>query len=183
MRVLLLGGGGREHAIAWALSRSPLVSEIHCSPGNAGIADIAVIHNIDISSREDSITLSRKISPDIVLVGPEAPLVAGISDSLRDIGIPVFGPGASGALLEGSKAFAKKFMTRHGIPTAGFDICENTIETEKALGKRTPPYIIKADGLAAGKGVFVLDSAGGKGYLRWPDSEKDPWGSRQKNNH
>lgn len=158
MRVLLLGGGGREHAIAWALSRSPLVSEIHCSPGNAGISNIAVIHDIDPSSREESISLTRKLSPDIVLVGPEAPLVAGVADSLREMGIPVFGPGASGSMLEGSKAFAKEFMTSHGIATAGFDICKNTEEAEEALRRRTPPYIVKADGLAAGKGVFVLGS-------------------------
>lgn len=158
MRVLLLGGGGREHAITWALSKSPLVSEIHCSPGNAGIADIAIIHDINPASREESVALAGKLSPDIVLVGPEAPLVAGIADCLRDMGIPVFGPGASGSLLEGSKAFAKEFMTRHGISTAAFDICENSREAEDALLKRNPPYIVKADGLAAGKGVFVLDS-------------------------
>jgi phosphoribosylamine--glycine ligase len=102
--------------------------------------------------------LTEKILPDLVIVGPEAPLVAGIADSLRDKGFPVFGPGASGARLEGSKAFAKRFMERHGIPTAPFDVCENISEAERALEKRTPPFIVKANGLAAGKGVFILDS-------------------------
>jgi len=158
MRVLLLGGGGREHAIAWSLSNSSLISEVHCAPGNAGIGAAAHLHNVDLSSRNEILSLAGSLSPDLVIVGPESPLVAGMADHLRDFGIPVFGPGANGAKLEGSKAFAKEFMTRHGIPTSGFDICNNTAEADRALMKRRPPYVVKADGLAAGKGVFVLDS-------------------------
>ncbi len=158
MRILLLGGGGREHAIAWALSRSPLVEEIHCAPGNAGIAGLAIVHDIDLTDQKNGVDLAIRLSPDLVVVGPEAPLVAGMADSLRERGFPVFGPGASGARLEGSKAFSKLFMTRHGIPTADFDICETVGQSEAALAKRSPPYIVKADGLAAGKGAFILGS-------------------------
>ncbi|MDO9508753.1 MAG: phosphoribosylamine--glycine ligase [Thermovirgaceae bacterium] len=156
MRVLLYGGGGREHAMAWALSRSPLVGEIHCAPCNAGIASLAKIHDIDPSDPEKALDLAEKLSPDLVVIGPETPLVAGVADFIRERGIPVFGPGALGARLEGSKAFAKLFMARHGIPTADFDICETVEQADAALCKRTPPYIVKADGLAAGKGAFVL---------------------------
>ncbi len=158
MKILVLGGGGREHAIVWALSRSSLAGEIHCFPGNAGISELATVHVMDNFDTTSIMALTERILPDLVIVGPEAPLVAGVSDSLRDRGFPVFGPGAHGARLEGSKAFAKSFMERHGIPTAPFDICENISEAERALEKRTPPFIVKADGLAAGKGVFILDS-------------------------
>ncbi|HDQ92970.1 MAG TPA: phosphoribosylamine--glycine ligase, partial [Synergistetes bacterium] len=158
MKVLVLGGGGREHAIVWALSRSPLIGEIHCFPGNAGIGELATIHSSGSLEPENTMALTEKILPELVIIGPEAPLAAGVADLFRDRGFPVFGPGASGARLEGSKAFAKQFMDRHGIPTATFDICEKFSEAEQALKKRTPPYIVKADGLAAGKGVFILDS-------------------------
>ncbi len=158
MRVLVLGGGGREHAICWALSRSDLVSEVACAPGNAGIASIASNHQVDLSNTREVLELASKLSPDLVLIGPEVPLVAGMADHLREKDIPVLGPGREGAKLEGSKSFAKMFMSRHGIPTADFDICENMEQAEKALLKRRPPFVVKADGLAAGKGAFVIDS-------------------------
>ncbi len=158
MKIFVLGGGGREHAICWALSRSSAVSSIHCAPGNAGIENSATVHPLDISDPIMILDLTRSLSPDLVVIGPEAPLMAGVADILREHGFPVLGPGKAGAMLEGSKAFAKLFMARHGIPTAHFDICESLDQAEKALLKRRPPYVVKADGLAAGKGAFVLGS-------------------------
>lgn len=158
MRTLVLGGGGREHALCWALSRSPSVSSVHCAPGNAGIEKTATVHRLDISDPVMTLDLVRSLSPDLVVIGPEAPLVAGLADVLREEGLTVFGPGKKGAMLEGSKAFAKLFMSKHGIPTADFDICENLDQAEKALLKRRPPYVVKADGLAAGKGAFIIGS-------------------------
>lgn len=158
MKVLLLGGGAREHAMAWALSRSPKVTDLIVSPGNPGIADIAEITDLDPCDVHAvrSFALEKKI--DMVVVGPEAPLVQGVADLLRESGIMVFGPGKAGAMLEGSKIFSKQFMKRNGIPTASFDICTNMSQAREALQKRKPPYIVKADGLAAGKGAFVVDS-------------------------
>ena len=158
MRVLVLGGGGREHALCWAFAASPSVSSVHCAPGNAGIEKTTTVHPVDISDPGTVLELAGTLSPDLVVIGPEAPLVAGAADVLRDRGFDVLGPGKEGAMLEGSKAFAKNFMSRHGVPTAGFDICENLEQAEKALLKRKPPYVVKADGLAAGKGAFVIDS-------------------------
>ncbi|MFP4482097.1 MAG: phosphoribosylamine--glycine ligase [Thermovirgaceae bacterium] len=156
MRFLLLGKGAREHAIAWALARSSFVDEIHSMPGNVGIGQIAETHAGDPEDVTSVCRLCEHLAADIVIVGPEAPLVAGIADALADKGIPTFGPRSAGAKLEGSKAFAKEFMARHKIPTAGFDICRNMEEAKGALQKRHAPYIVKAHGLAAGKGVFVL---------------------------
>lgn len=156
MRLLLLGNGAREHALAWALNKSPLVDEIHCMPGNGGIAQIAEIHEGNPEDVKTVCQICEYIAADMVIVGPEAPLVAGIADALAERGIPVFGPRSAGAKLEGSKAFAKEFMIRHGIPTADFNICRTLKEAKQALAKRHAPYIVKADGLAAGKGVFVL---------------------------
>ena len=158
MRVLVLGGGGREHALCWAFAASPSVSSVHCAPGNAGIEKTTTVHPVDISDPGTVLELAGTLSADLVVIGPEAPLVAGAADVLRDRGFDVLGPGKEGAMLEGSKAFAKNFMSRHGVPTAGFDICENLEQAEKALLKRKPPYVVKADGLAAGKGAFVIDS-------------------------
>ena len=158
MKVLLLGGGGREHTLAWALHKSPRMSSIYCAPGNAGIGEIATLYDIDPAQGEEVLSLAKDIDPDFVVIGPEGPLVSGVSDLLRSSGFPVFGPGGEGARMEGSKAFSKSFMARHNIPTAPFDICTTMEEALKALGKRTPPYVVKADGLAAGKGAFLLDS-------------------------
>ncbi len=158
MKILLLGGGGREHTLAWALHRSPHVSSIYCAPGNAGIGEIATLYDIDPVQGDEVLSLAKKIDPDLVIVGPETPLVSGVSDLLRKEGYPVFGPGQEGARMEGSKAFSKTFMARHEISTAPFDICTTMEEALEALQKRTPPYVVKADGLAAGKGAFLLDS-------------------------
>ncbi|MDR3254674.1 MAG: phosphoribosylamine--glycine ligase [Synergistaceae bacterium] len=160
INILILGGGGREHCLAETLSRSSIAGEIHCAPGNPGIGRIAELHNIDPCDASAVVDLcaSRRIS--FVVVGPEAPLVSGVSDALRRSGTLVFGPGTDGARLEGSKAFAKKFMARHGVPTARFDICHDIGQCRDALVSRKSPYVIKADGLASGKGVFLSDDVG-----------------------
>lgn len=158
MKILILGGGGREHAIAWALSRSKLTETLHCAPGNPGIGEVASCHAIDPCDEKAVLKLARSLHVDTVVVGPEAPLVAGISDALKKEGYAVFGPGKKGAQLEGSKAFAKSFMKKWKIPTANFDLCRTFQEAAAAIEKRTAPYIVKADGLAAGKGAFVLAS-------------------------
>lgn len=158
MNILLLGGGAREHAIAWALSRSPDVTEIHAAPGNPGIATIAEIVELDICNGEEVKDWAVRHDIELVVIGPEAPLVAGVADVLRKAGIMAFGPGRDGAMLEGSKAFSKTFMKKHGIPTGDFDICTDMEQVKEALDKREAPYIVKADGLAAGKGAFVVET-------------------------
>jgi len=168
IKILVIGGGGREHAIVCALSRSGIFAAhsdnikeyLHAVPGNPGIAQKAQCHKANIGSPEEILELCRKLKIDLALVGPEAPLVAGVSDMLRDNGIKVFGPGMKGAKLEGSKSFSKQFMSKYGIPTSRFDICTTLPQCKDALIKRQtkPPYVIKADGLAAGKGVFLPDN-------------------------
>jgi len=158
MKVLLLGGGGREHAIAWALERSGKVERLDCAPGNPGIAKLATCHEIDPCDPAAVLDLAVALGDDHVVVGPEAPLVAGVADKLREAGIRVFGPGKSGARLEGSKAFAKTFMKRHGIPTAPFDIVTDMAQAREALSRRNAPFVVKADGLAAGKGAFLPET-------------------------
>lgn len=154
INVLVLGGGAREHAIAWALSRSSVVGEVHAAPGNPGMAGV-LLHSVASLSPEEILSIVEGEDIGLVVVGPEAPLVAGIADALRERGLLVFGPGASGARLEGSKSFAKGFMERYGIPTAPWTLCTTVEEAQEALLRRQPPYIVKADGLAAGKGVVV----------------------------
>ncbi len=157
MRILVLGGGGREHALVWALSRRG-GHEVHAAPGHPGMLSRATLHPTDIDDGDAVVALARRIDPHLVVVGPEAPLVAGVADLLRTEGFAVFGPGASGARLEGSKTFAKKFMGRHGIPTAPFAVCQSLAEAQRALDQRTPPFVVKADGLAAGKGAFLPET-------------------------
>lgn len=158
MKILLLGGGAREHAIAWALSRSPEVSEIYAAPGNPGIATLAEIVSLDICNGQEVKDWAVRHNIDLVVIGPEAPLVAGVADVLRQAGIMAFGPGRDGAMLEGSKAFSKTFMKKYDIPTGDFDICTDMEQVKEALDKREAPYIVKADGLAAGKGAFVIET-------------------------
>jgi phosphoribosylamine--glycine ligase len=157
VNVLVLGSGGREHCLVEALSKSRVTAGLHCAPGNPGIAGIASVHDIDIRYRRSVKNLCAALEIEFVVVGPEAPLADGVADELRANGIRVFGPGAEGARLESSKAFAKLFMRRHDIPTSPFDICASVEECRAALMTRTPPYVIKADGLASGKGVFLPD--------------------------
>jgi len=143
VKVLLVGSGGREHALAWALARGGGVSELHAAPGNPGIAALASCHPVRADDPASLLPLATELGVDLVVVGPEAPLVAGVADGLRRRGIAVFGPGAAAARIEGSKAFAKDVMESAGVPTA------------RALAVARPPCVVKADGLAAGKGVWV----------------------------
>jgi phosphoribosylamine--glycine ligase len=155
MRVLVVGGGGREHALCWGLARSPGVEQLHAAPGNPGIARLATCHAVAADDVAGQAALANALDPDLVVVGPEAPLVAGLGDELRASGRSVFGPGRAGARLEGSKAFAKGFMDRHGIPTAragAFVDVEAAVAFVDGLDR---PAVVKADGLAAGKGVTV----------------------------
>ena len=160
MRVLLVGGGGREHALAWSLARSPLVDSLLCAPGNPGIAGLAEVHPVGVGDLPGLVALATRADVDLVVVGPEAPLVAGLGDVLRDEGIRVFGPGAAGARLEGSKGWAKALMAARGIPTAAsssFTRSPEAVTFARDLLERTGGVVVKADGLAAGKGVTVCE--------------------------
>ncbi|MFG2821875.1 phosphoribosylamine--glycine ligase [Kitasatospora sp. NPDC048365] len=155
MKVLVIGGGAREHALCRSLSQDPAVTALHCAPGNAGIAQVATVHPVDQLDGTAVTALARELSADLVVVGPEAPLVAGVADPLRAAGIPVFGPSAEAAQLEGSKAFAKDVMAGAGVPTARSYVCTTVEEAAAALDAFGAPYVVKDDGLAAGKGVVV----------------------------
>ena len=159
MKVLLVGSGGREHALAAALSRSPSVTELHAAPGNPGISALAACHPVRVDDIDGIVELARAVEADLVVVGPEAPLVAGLADALRPAGFPVFGPGGAAARLEGSKAFAKEIMHAAGVPTAASFTASTMTETRAALAALGGAAVIKADGLAAGKGVVVCDDA------------------------
>ncbi|MDY6795207.1 MAG: phosphoribosylamine--glycine ligase [Actinomycetota bacterium] len=155
MRVLVVGGGGREHALTWKLAQSHLVDEIWCAPGNAGIARLATCVDIDAGDIEALASLAREKGVDLTVVGPEAPLVAGIADEFRERGLPVFGPDGEAARMEGSKAFAKQLMEDSGVPTSRAEIFTDYDEAVACIGSTPPPYVVKADGLAAGKGVII----------------------------
>jgi phosphoribosylamine--glycine ligase len=154
VRILVVGSGGREHAIVRALSTEPQDS-LHAAPGNPGIAELAETHPGTAAAPDQILALARKLSPDLVIVGPEAPLVAGAADALREAGISCFGPSAAAAMIEGSKSFAKQVMTEAGIPTAASFTCRTSGEADAALSSFGPPYVVKDDALAAGKGVLV----------------------------
>ena len=155
MKILLLGSGAREHALARALVADPATTELVVVPGNPGIAEIATTFKADPSSASDVTALAAEMGAELVVVGPEAPLVAGVADALREAGIPVFGPGAKAARLEGSKAFAKEVMAAAGVPTAEAAVCSTFAEFDAALDRFGAPHVVKDDGLAAGKGVVV----------------------------
>ncbi len=158
MRVLIVGGGAREHALAWRLSKDSEV-EVIGAPGNAGIAAIGQTVPVDPSDAEQVVALAKQESADLVVVGPEAPLVAGVVDALRDQGIDAFGPSREAAQLEGSKIFSKEFMARHAIPTAGFAVFDDPDAATRYIEEASRPLVVKADGLAAGKGVIVASNA------------------------
>jgi phosphoribosylamine--glycine ligase len=155
VKVLVVGGGGREHALCLALSRDPSVTGIVCAPGNAGIAALAEIRPIDVKDADGIAALAVDAGADLCVIGPEVPLVAGAADAVRERGIPCFGPSAEAARLEGSKAYAKEVMAAAGVPTAMARVCDTADEVADALDGFGPPYVVKDDGLAAGKGVVV----------------------------
>ncbi len=155
MNVLLIGSGGREHALAWKLSQSPMLTAFYAAPGNPGIAEVATCVPLDVADHAAVVGLCREKAIDLVVVGPEAPLVAGIADDLRKEGIKVFGPTAAAAELEGSKGFTKDLCAEYGIPTAAFGRFDNAADASAYVRGVGAPIVVKADGLAAGKGVTV----------------------------
>ena len=157
MNVLVLGSGGREHALAWAIAKSPRLDSLFVAPGNGGTATIAKNVPLDMNDADAVIGFARSENIDLVVVGPEAPLVAGVADAIRAAGIAVFGPGAQGARLEGSKSFSKEFMLAHGLPTARYKKCTSQDEAMDYPHEVGAPIVVKADGLAAGKGVVVAE--------------------------
>ena len=157
MKILLIGSGGREHALAQALARDPQLQELHAAPGNPGIANFATLHEIDTDNNSLVLALALRLEVDLVVIGPEKPLVNGLADDLRSAGIATFGPSAIAATLEGSKDFAKWLMHDAGVPTARSFTCTNKAEIAAALDAFGAPYVVKHDGLAAGKGVVVTN--------------------------
>jgi phosphoribosylamine--glycine ligase len=158
MKVLVLGNGGREHALVWKLRQSARVSKLYCAPGNGGIADDAECLQVDVKSLESIVAVGERVRPDLTVVGPELALTLGVVDEFTRRGWPVFGPTKAAAQLEWSKSFAKEFLQRHRIPTAAYAICDSVDEVRAALAHFHPPVVVKADGLAAGKGVVIAAS-------------------------
>ncbi|MGB0435972.1 MAG: hypothetical protein ACPGIJ_03210, partial [Mycobacterium sp.] len=160
MHVLVIGSGAREHALLLALRRDPEVSALAVAPGNAGTVGIAEQHDVDVTSSEDVVALARHIGADLVVIGPEVPLVLGVADAVREAGFACFGPTKDAARIEGSKSFAKEVMTAAGVRTAAGEIVDNPARLDSALSRFGPPngdpaWVVKDDGLAAGKGVLV----------------------------
>ena len=155
MKVLVIGGGGREHALVWKLAQSPRITKLYCAPGNGGIALDAECVPADVKNLDSLVALATKLRPDLTLVGPELPLTLGVVDEFQSHGWPIFGPTRAAAQLESSKSFAKEFMQRHRIPTAHYAICKTVDEVRATLPHFHTPIVVKADGLAAGKGVVV----------------------------
>ncbi|MES2219904.1 MAG: phosphoribosylamine--glycine ligase [Acidobacteriota bacterium] len=158
MKVLVIGGGGREHALVWAIARSPRVKEVVCAPGNGGIAALARCIPVNQKDLDDLVRVVIAERPDLTVVGPEVPLSLGLVDELSRRGIRVFGPTQRAAMLETSKVFAKEFMQRHHLPTAHYAVCSSAGELPDALAHFHAPIVVKADGLAAGKGVVICES-------------------------
>jgi len=155
MKVLVLGSGGREHALVWKLRQSPRITHLYCAPGNGGITDDAECVAADLKSLDSMVALAARLQPDLTVVGPELPLTLGVLDEFQRRGWKVFGPTAAAARLESSKSFAKEFLQRHHIPTAPFAICDSIEQVRSALSHFHTPVVVKADGLAAGKGVVI----------------------------
>ena len=158
MNVLLIGGGGREHALAWKLAQSPLLDTLYCAPGNAGIAETAELVELDVSDHGAVAQFCDEKQIGLVVIGPEAPLVAGLADDLEAQGVPVFGPSKAASALEGSKGFTKDLCTEFGIPTAAYGRFTDAASAKAYLAEQKLPIVIKADGLAAGKGVVIAES-------------------------
>src|SRR5215475_16029551 len=155
MKVLVIGSGGREHALVWKLSQSPRVSQVYCLPGNGGICQEATCVEGDPRTVDGLLAAARQVRPDITVVGPEVPLALGVVDEFTRRGLRIFGPTQKAAQLETSKSFAKEFMQRHKIPTAHYAVCSSEEELRKSLGLFSTPVVVKDDGLAAGKGVVI----------------------------
>jgi len=158
MKVLIFGSGGREHALAWAIAKSERVTEIVCAPGNGGMAAIARLAPVSLSDLDGMVRVAVEEHADLTVVGPELPLSLGLADALQARGLKVFGPTKAAAMLESSKSFAKRFLQRHKIPTANYAVCKSLAEVEKAIELFHAPIVVKADGLAAGKGVVICQS-------------------------
>ena len=155
MNILLVGSGGREHALAWKIVQSPLLTRLVCAPGNPGMSAIAEVREIKSTEVARLVALAREIAADLVVIGPEVAIEAGLADALEAAKIPCFGPSAAAGRLESSKAFTKAFCDRHHLPTSGYRICDDATAAKAALAHFQPPYVVKADGLAAGKGVVI----------------------------
>src|SRR5436305_7446060 len=158
MKVLLIGNGGREHALAWKLRQSRRITKLYCAPGNGGISSEAECVPVEQKSLESIVALANQLRPDLTVIGPEVPLQLGVVDEFTRRGWPVFGPTKAAAQLETSKSFAKEFMQRHRIPTAHYAICSSPAEIKSALSRFSAPLVVKADGLAAGKGVVMCQT-------------------------
>ena len=155
MKVLLIGSGGREHALAWKIAQSPLLTRLVSAPGNPGMAQLGEVRAVGAIDVAGQAALAREIEADLVVIGPDAAVEAGVADAMAQIGIPCFGPTAAAGRLESSKAFTKAFCARHGLPTAGYGVFESAQAAKAGLDRFQPPYVVKADGLAAGKGVII----------------------------
>jgi len=158
MKILIVGSGGREHALGWKLKQSPLVTEIIAAPGNPGLAELGRCVPIKADDARELAAFALREQIELVVIGPEAAAAAGLADALKQIGIPCFGPSKAAAELEWSKAFMKDFCERHAVPTAGYKVFDDAIRAKAYLGDREPPFVIKADGLAAGKGVVIAET-------------------------
>lgn len=158
MKILIVGSGGREHALGWKLKQSPLVSELIAAPGNPGLAELGRCVPIKADDATELAAFAMREQIDLVVIGPEAAAAAGLADRLAQVGVPCFGPTQAAAELESSKAFMKDFCKRHGIPTADYRVFDDAIHAKAYLGDREPPFVIKADGLAAGKGVVIAET-------------------------
>lgn len=159
MNILVIGSGGREHTLVWKISQSPLVKKIYCAPGNGGIAGLAECVDIPVSDLDALKAFAKEKKIDLTVVGPEAPLVDGIVDVFQKDGLKVFGPSKDAARLEGSKIFSKMTMAKYGVPTARFEVFDDSAKAKEYVLAKEPPYVIKADGLAAGKGVIIAQTA------------------------
>ncbi|GIK49644.1 MAG: phosphoribosylamine--glycine ligase [Hyphomonadaceae bacterium] len=158
MKILIVGSGGREHALGWKLKQSPLVTELISAPGNPGLAELGRTVPIKADAAGDLASFAMREQVGLVVIGPEAAAAAGLADSLANVGVPCFGPSQAAAELEASKAFMKDFCGRHGVPTAEYKVFDDAIHAKAYLGGREPPFVIKADGLAAGKGVVIAET-------------------------
>jgi len=158
MKVLLVGSGGREHALAWKISQSPHLTRLVSAPGNPGMAQLGEVRATGPTDVTGLVALAQEIRADLVVIGPESAVEAGLADALAEVGVPAFGPTARAGRLESSKAFTKAFCARHGLPTAGYGVFETVDAARQGLNRFSPPYVIKADGLAAGKGVVIASA-------------------------